>query len=49
LLFPGGSLQERVENVSGFYAEHDKEFLHSVYQHSKGLPQGFCVLVLDKN
>ena len=49
LLFPGGSLQERVENVSGFYAEHNKEFLNSVYQHSKGLPQGFCVLVLNKN
>ena len=49
LLFPGGSLQERVENVSGFYAEHDKEFLNAVYQHSKGLLQGFGVLVLDKN
>jgi bacillithiol biosynthesis cysteine-adding enzyme BshC len=48
-LFSSGSLQERVENVSGFYAEHNKEFLHSVYQHSKGLPQGFCILVLNKN
>ncbi len=49
IIFPNKNLQERVENVSGFYAQYDKEFLEAVYKHSKGLVQQFAILTLGKN
>ena len=44
LLFPNKSLQERVENISGFYVKYDKEFLECIYKYSKGLAAAiWCV------
>ena len=43
-LFPGNSLQERVENVAGFYAVHGKSFLSNIYLHSKTLQQQFAII-----
>lgn len=45
-LFPGGGLQERRENIAGFYARYGKEILQAVYEHSPGLEQEFVVLQL---
>jgi uncharacterized protein YllA (UPF0747 family) len=45
-LFPGNSLQERVENISGLYAVHGKEIFTAVYYYSKGLHQQFAIMDL---
>ena len=47
ILFPGSSLQERIENFSGFYAKYGKEFLDSVYKNSKGLIQQFGIINIE--
>lgn len=44
--FPGGSLQERVENVSSFYARYGKGLLSRIYQHSPALEQHFTVITI---
>lgn len=44
-LFPGNSLQERVENMAYFYAFYGKEWLNVLYANSPGLAQEFIVLV----
>ncbi len=43
-LFPGGGLQERVENVSQFYAKWGAGFIDEIYNHSLSLEQQFMVL-----
>ncbi|HEX6915774.1 MAG TPA: bacillithiol biosynthesis cysteine-adding enzyme BshC [Chitinophagaceae bacterium] len=44
--FPGEGLQERVENIAGFYARFGKEILYRLYEHSPALEQHFTVLTL---
>jgi bacillithiol synthase len=43
-LFPGNSLQERVENVSVFYSKYGEEFLDMLLKHSLTLEQQFGIL-----
>ncbi len=45
-LFPNGSLQERVENISGFYARDGKGLIENLYQHSLSLEQQFTVVTI---
>jgi bacillithiol biosynthesis cysteine-adding enzyme BshC len=45
-LFPGDSLQERVENFMPWYAAYGKEFIQRLYEHSPALEQQFIVLSL---
>jgi bacillithiol biosynthesis cysteine-adding enzyme BshC len=45
-LFPGGSLQERVENFMPYYAAYGKELIERLYEYSKPLEQQFCILTL---
>jgi bacillithiol synthase len=47
-LFPQQNLQERVENLMGFYALWGSDFIHHLYQHSLALEQQFAVLQLSK-
>jgi len=44
VLFPGGGLQERTENFSGFYAKWGRSFLSELLQHSLALEQEFTIL-----
>jgi bacillithiol biosynthesis cysteine-adding enzyme BshC len=44
-LFPGNNLQERVENISGFYARTGEDFIRNIYEHSLALEQQFCLVV----
>ena len=43
-LFPGNGLQERKENMSGFYARWGTKFIHELYKASPGLEQEFVIL-----
>lgn len=43
-LFPGGGLQERVENFMPWYAEYGPDFIRDLYMHSPTLEQEFVVL-----
>jgi len=43
-LFPGGNLQERVENFSSFYALYGKEFLQELHKESPALDQEFVIV-----
>lgn len=43
-LFPKNGLQERIENVSYYYAKWGREFIHRLYEHSLNLEQEFVVL-----
>jgi uncharacterized protein YllA (UPF0747 family) len=43
-LFPGGVLQERVENMLAFYSNFGDSFFDNIYLHSKSTEQLFCVL-----
>ena len=43
-LFPGDSLQERVENFSGFYAKNNKDFMNEILQNSRAFDQQFGLL-----
>lgn len=45
-LFPNGSLQERVENISGWYARYGKQFIESIYKNSLTLEQEFAIVTL---
>jgi len=45
-LFPGGGLQERVENFMPWYAAYGKEFIRKLYEQSLALEQEFVVLAL---
>jgi len=43
-LFPGDSLQERVENFSGFYAKSNKDFMNKILQNSRAFDHQFGLL-----
>jgi len=43
-LFPKNGLQERIENISYYYAKWGKEFIHKLYEHSLNLEQEFVIL-----
>ena len=43
-LFPGNTLQERVDNLLPYYAQWGPAFIRAIYEHSKGLQMEFCVL-----
>jgi bacillithiol biosynthesis cysteine-adding enzyme BshC len=45
-LFPNDSLQERVENLSLFYARYGKSFIEIAYQYSLTLEQEFAIVQL---
>jgi bacillithiol synthase len=42
--FPGGNLQERVENLAGFYARYGPAFIENIYRNSLSLEQQFTVV-----
>ena len=44
-LFPGNSLQERVENFSALYGTHHKAFFQTILAFSQTFGQQFTVLV----
>jgi bacillithiol synthase len=44
--FPNGSLQERVENISGFYARDGRSLIDKILEHSLGLEQQFTVVTI---
>ena len=44
MLFPGGILQERVDNVLGYISIYGDDFLHALYQYSPAFSKGFTVL-----
>lgn len=46
-LFPGGVLQERVENVLPFYANLGSSFIENIYLHSKCTEQHFCIFEIS--
>lgn len=46
LLFPNDNLQERIENISAFYAVHGKNIFDAIYQHSNGTLQQFGIITL---
>ena len=43
-LFPGGGLQERVENFLPLYAQYGPAFLEELYRHSPAIDQQFIIL-----
>lgn len=43
-LFPGGTLQERVDNIIPWIARYGLTFLNDIHHHARGLDQQFCVL-----
>ncbi len=43
-LFPGDGLQERVDNISYYYAKWGRGFIHKLYEHSLNLEQEFVIL-----
>ena len=45
-LFPGGVLQERVENVLPFYSNYGEELLKMIYKNSQSLKSEFCIFSL---
>lgn len=45
-LFPDNSLQERVENLSLFYARYGRKFIDITYQYSLTLEEQFAVVTL---
>jgi bacillithiol biosynthesis cysteine-adding enzyme BshC len=46
-LFPNNSLQERIENVSLFYARYGKQLLNDLYQNSASFAQQFAIACLN--
>lgn len=47
-LFPANGLQERVENIAGFYARYGKEIIHKIYTNSLALEQEFVLLSIQE-
>lgn len=43
-LFPGDGLQERIDNLSYYYARWGNDFIHELYKHSPALEQVFVIL-----
>ncbi|HNP24482.1 MAG TPA: bacillithiol biosynthesis cysteine-adding enzyme BshC [Panacibacter sp.] len=48
VLFPGDSLQERVENLSAFYAKYGGALIELLYTHSLSLEQQFVLLTVSQ-
>lgn len=46
-LFPGGGLQERVENFMPFYAQYGEAFVQAVYDQSPALAGQFIVMTVS--
>jgi bacillithiol biosynthesis cysteine-adding enzyme BshC len=46
-LFPGGSLQERVDNILPYYSMHGKDLIEALYQYSPVLKQEFTILKVN--
>jgi len=46
VLFPHNSLQERTENISGFYARYGKNIIDILLKNSTAFNQEFCILCL---
>jgi bacillithiol synthase len=46
-LFPNNSLQERTENIAGFYAKYGKELIKILLENSLALEQKFCLFNLE--
>ena len=46
-LFPGGSLQERVENFMPYYAVHGAAFIQAVYEQSPALAGEFIIIRVE--
>ncbi len=44
LLFPGGNLQERVDNILPYYARYGRGFIDTLYKNSLALQQEFTIL-----
>jgi len=44
VLFPKNNLQERIDNFAPYYAVEGKDWLQTIYNHSNGLDQTFCIL-----
>lgn len=47
-LFPANSLQERVENLSAFYAKYGRSFIDLLYNNSLSLEQQFAILTISE-
>ena len=45
-LFPNNNLQERVENISGWYARYGKHFIDLIYKNSLAMEQQFTIITL---
>lgn len=43
-LFPGDGLQERIDNLSFYYAKWGADFIQQLYKHSPALEQEFVIL-----
>jgi hypothetical protein len=48
-LFPGGSLQERVDNMALWYARWGNSWIQAVLNHSSAITNGFTVLTLKNS
>lgn len=46
-LFPGGSLQERIDNLLPYYSIFGKDLIDMLYKNSTGLQQNFCIVTED--
>ena len=47
-LFPGGSLQERVENIADWYKIYGTHFVSAIVENSDDFSKGFTLLYLDQ-
>jgi uncharacterized protein YllA (UPF0747 family) len=48
ILFPGGGLQERYDNILYYYAKWGKEFMSCLYSNSLSMEQEFVILSVEK-
>jgi bacillithiol biosynthesis cysteine-adding enzyme BshC len=48
-LYPGDSLQERVDNISGWYARYGTNWVDMLLQNSLSLESAFMILTLEGN
>ena len=49
VLFPKNGLQERIENVNGYYAKWGSSFIDQLYEHSLGMEMQFTILTHQKS
>jgi len=47
-LFPGGSLQERVENIADWYKIYGTHFVSAILENSDDFSKGFTLLYLEQ-